>query len=122
MKREFISVVLAIFFFLPILATQSLTKISEAIEQAECDQRHIQIARRFKMIAGENSEPARIKRQRIVHSELGTEISDWVLGCGTRTERQLRPGLGVAHVFSEATIELLHATGERRIGRDFGES
>src|SRR5690606_32941371 len=50
-------------FELPAVVPDMLPKISVTIEQADGDERHVQIAGGFQMIARENAEPAGIIRQ-----------------------------------------------------------
>src|SRR5216684_2040435 len=69
------------------------------------------------MITGEDSETARIKRERIVHAELGTEIRDPVLLADMSRQRELGPGPGVAHVFSKSPIQPLNTIREKGIRR-----
>ena len=74
------------------------------------------------MIAREDSQTARIKRQRIVHAELCTEVSDWILPGDMCRQSQLRPGLRVAQVFGESPVQLLNTVRERRICGHLGQS
>src|SRR5437763_16314908 len=73
------------------------------------------------MIAREDSQTARIKRQRIVQAELCTEISDGVLLADMCRQRQLGPGLCVAHVIRESPVQTLNTIRERGISRHLCE-
>src|SRR5438128_10262827 len=74
------------------------------------------------MITGEDSQTSRIKRERIVHTELCTEVSDWILPGDMCRQSQLRPGLRVAQVFGESPVQLLNTVRERRICGHLGQS
>ena len=61
---------------LPIVTAKLLTEIPEPIKQTHRDQRQIQIARGFQMIAGQYSQAAGVKRQRVMNPKLSAKISN----------------------------------------------
>ncbi len=63
-----------ILFLLPALAIQALAEVALAVEQADSDQRNIEVGRALDVIAGEHAQAARVNRQRFVQPELGREV------------------------------------------------
>ena len=63
-------------FLLPALVADLLAKIPVAVQQPDRHQRHVKVARRFEMVAGQYAETARVVGQGIMHAVLSTEIGD----------------------------------------------
>src|SRR6266581_384262 len=121
-KRQFVSIVFPVRFFLPATEIQTLSKVTEAIEQADRHERQIEIARRFQMIAGEHSQSTGIERQRVVHTILGTEISDRILARYSGRKLQLLPGLVVGNVRVKALHKFLDAFRKDWLGGHLSET
>ncbi len=75
-QREGIEIVDGIALLLPSVGIQHLTEVALLVEQAEADQRIILVAGRLEMIAGENSQAARIDGQTLGEPVLGGEVGD----------------------------------------------
>ncbi len=58
------------------LARQQLAEVAVAVEEADADDRHAEVAGRLEVVAGEDAEPARVLRQRLAEAELGREVGD----------------------------------------------
>ena len=72
---------------------QQLAEVAVAVEEADADDRHAEVAGRLEVVAGEDAEAARVLGQRLAEAELGREVGD---GAGahraaSRTSRG-RPG------------------------------
>src|SRR4051812_14082727 len=76
-----------------------LAKISMPVQQTDCDEVQVKVARRFAMVAGENTEAARIIRNRFVEAELGGKISDRFLQFFPATG--LPVSIGTFEIFAE---------------------
>ena len=74
------------------------------------------------MIAGEDSQSARIERQRVVHAILGAEISDRILASDFGRQLQLRPGFMVRNVRVKALYQFLDAFRKDGLGRHLRET
>ncbi len=55
---------------------QPLLEVSLVVIEPDADERDAEVRGALDVIAGENSEPARVDRQRLVESELGGEVGD----------------------------------------------
>ena len=55
---------------------QQLAEVAVAVEEADADDRHAQVAGRLEVVAGEDAEAARVLRQRLAEAELGREVGD----------------------------------------------
>src|ERR1700722_16052417 len=73
--RQVIDVRLEIFFALPAVATKPLPEISLTVEQADANQRDAKIRCALDVIARQNSESARIDRERLMQAKFRREIS-----------------------------------------------
>ena len=74
LHRKLADVGRQVFFLLPAGAVQPLPEISLAIEQADADQRNVQIGRALDVIAGQHAQAAGINRQGFVQAELRRKI------------------------------------------------
>ena len=68
---------LEVFFLLPSVPIQPLAEISLAVEQPDTDQRNVEIGSTLDVIAGEDSQAARINGDRLMQTKFGGEIRDW---------------------------------------------
>ena len=71
-----VEIVIGIAFLLPAVGIQILPEVALLIEQADADQREVQIAGGFQMIAGEDAQAAGIDGQALGEAVLGGEIGD----------------------------------------------
>jgi len=62
---------------LPAVAIEALAEISLTIKQAYADEGNAEIGGALDVIAGQNSQSARIDRQRFVHAKFGGKIRYW---------------------------------------------
>ncbi len=94
-------------------AVDRLHEVALPVEQAHGDEGKLEVARRLAVIAGQDAEAARVRRQALVHAELGAEVRDQVAGAeaaAVLAERRL----GVIRV--ERGEHAAQAVEERRIG------
>ena len=81
-------------------ARQQLAEVAVAVEEADADDRHAEVAGRLEVVAGEDAEPARVLRQRLAEAELGREVGDRARRVGQRrvpagaAQALVEPGLG----------------------------
>ena len=61
---------------LPAVGVDLLPEVAAAVEQADSDQRDAELGCSLQMVAGEDSEPARVDRQPLVQPELHAEVRD----------------------------------------------
>ena len=66
------------------LGGQQLAEVAVAVEEADADDRHAEVAGRLEVVAGEDAEPARVLRQRLAEAELGREVGDGARRIGQR--------------------------------------
>src|SRR5436305_2013705 len=71
---EIVKIQFRICLLLPAVGGEILLEVAVAIEQANADEGEGDFAGAFEMIAGENSQAARINGERFVDAELGREI------------------------------------------------
>ena len=50
---------------------QQLAEVAVAVEEADADDRHAEVAGRLEVVAGQDPEAARVLRQRLAEAELG---------------------------------------------------
>ena len=81
-----------------------MAEVAVPVEQADADEGHAEVARRFEVIAGEHAEAAGILRQRLADPELGGEVADELQG---GSALQLEPT-----VVREIAAELVRGVGE----------
>ena len=74
--RKLIHVILDVLFLLPTFGVEALAEISLAVEQADSDERNIEVGCALDVIAGQNSEAAGINWNRFVQAELRRKIRD----------------------------------------------
>ncbi len=104
---QLVDIGLEVFFLLPAGAIQALAEISLAVEQADADQRNVQIGRALDVIAGQHAQAAGIFRNGLVQAEFGGEI-------GHRTRPQNAgvpgsPGAVRVEIFALAAIGVVDA-------------
>src|SRR4029079_13561276 len=95
---------LAVVFLLPTVGSQTLNEVAVPIQQSNRDQRQLQVACRLKVISCEDSKATGIKRQRVVHTKLGTKIRDRICRCDDGRANS-RPGRTLGHVVLEKLIK-----------------
>ena len=76
LHRKMIHVILGVLFLLPTFIVEALAEISLAVEQADSDERNVEVGRALDVIAGQNSEAAGINWNRFVQAELRRKICD----------------------------------------------
>src|SRR5690606_34781665 len=104
-------------FELPAVVPDVLAKISVTIKQTDGDERDVQVAGGFKVIACQNAEPAGIIRQGIVHAVFGAEIRSRAFG-GNLAETSRND----VRVFAEFACESIDAFGEFAVGGDLRQA
>ena len=71
-----VEIIFRMALLLPAIDIQILTEIPLLIEQSDTDERNTKVACRFDMVAGKNSQAARIVRQTFCQSKLCGKICD----------------------------------------------
>ena len=61
---------------LPAVGDEALAEVAVAVEEADADERHAEVARRLQVVAGEHAEAAGVLRERLGDAELGREVGD----------------------------------------------
>ena len=74
LHRQLVDVGFEILLVLPAGRVETLQEISLAVEQADADQRNVQIRGALDVIARQDAQAAGVNRQRLVQAELGREI------------------------------------------------
>ena len=64
---------------LPVVRVNRLLEITLVVKQADADEAEAEVARGFRVVAGEDAEAARRNRQRLVKAELGGKIGDRIV-------------------------------------------
>src|SRR5215472_2008452 len=106
--RQLIDVGLEIFLLLPTVAVQPLPEIALAIKQSHANQGDIQIRRALEVVACQNSQAARVDRNRLVQSELGGEVPNWPGPQDAGVPRA--PGVVVFEILAQAAIGVVDET------------
>ena len=78
-------------------AVELLAEVAVAVEEADADERHAEVAGRLEVVAGQHAEAARVLRERLGDAELGGEVGDDALdgvvrGLGRSGTTGGRPG------------------------------
>ena len=92
LDRQVVEIRVVVLGALAALAVDGLHEVALAVEQADRDERQLEVARRLAVVAGEDAEAAGIDRQALVHAELGAEVRHQVVGAeaaGVLLERRL---------------------------------
>ena len=84
LDRQVVEVRVVVLGALAALAVDRLHEVALAVEQADGDERQLEVARRLAVVAGEDAEAAGVDRQALVHAELGAEIRHQVVARGSR--------------------------------------
>ncbi len=74
--RQLVGVEDRVGLLLPALARERLLEVAVAVEQADADDRHAEVAGGLEVVAGEDAEPAGVLRQHRGDAELGREVGD----------------------------------------------
>ena len=69
-ERQMREVLVQLDALLPAVFVDLLAEVAVPVEQREGDERQVEIARRFAVVAGENAEAAGVVRERFVKAEL----------------------------------------------------
>jgi len=114
--RQFVRVQQRVTLLLPAGGVERLNEVAVVVEQADTDQRHTQVGGRLEMIAGQDSQAARILRQDLGDTELRGEIAD-----SLRSLRVVgRPGLVPAlagEVLGQVVADQFEITDEAAVTR-----
>src|SRR5438128_10086073 len=113
---------LSVILLLPAVASQTLTKISVAVEQADGYQWQLKIATEHQMIARQHPQSAGIQRQRIMQTILCTKIGHGTFGSNLARTLARRPVLDGFHVAIERFSQPADAIDVNRIGRHLREA
>ena len=93
LDRQVVEIRVVVLGALAAIAVDGLHEVALPVEQADRDERQLEVARRLAVVAGEDAEAAGIDRQALVHAELGAEVGHQVLGAeaaGVLLERRFR--------------------------------
>jgi len=74
--RDIGPVGLGVALTLAAVGPQRLAEVPVGVQQADADQRHAEVGRRFQVVAGEHPESARVQRDAGVQPELEREVGD----------------------------------------------
>ena len=114
LDRQVAEVRIVVLGALPAFGVDRLHEVALAVEQADGDERQLEIARRLAVVAGEDAEAARVDRQAFVDAELRAEVRHQVVGAeAARVLPERR--LGVIRV--ERGEHPRQAVEECRVGR-----
>ena len=118
-QRQALGVERRVLLLLPAVERERLAEVAGAVEQADRDQRHAEVARRLEVVAGEDAEPARVVRQDLADPELHREVAD-------RRRQALRGAALVparlAEVGAQILGALLHAADEPGVLGQLGQA
>ena len=76
-------VVVGVDVLLEAVRVHGLAEIAGAVEEADADQGHPEVARRLAVVAGEDAEAARVDAERLVDAELHREVGDRAAQCAS---------------------------------------
>ncbi len=76
LNRQQTAVDVDVVLLLPAVGIEPLTKISLVVIETDTHERDAEIGRALEVIAGQDAEPARVDRERLMKAELGGEIRD----------------------------------------------
>ena len=111
---ELIDVGLEILFALPAVLVEALQEVSLAVEEADADERDVEIGCALDVIAGEDAEAAGVDGQRLVQAELGREVGD-----GARTQHAgvgCAPGAVCVQILLLAAVDVVDAAVQDEFG------
>ncbi len=112
--RQLVDVGLEILFVLPAIAIQALTEISLPVKQAHADQRNTKVGSALDVVAGQNSQSARIDGERLMDAKFGGEISDRTRPQHSGVSRT--PGPLCILVFAEAAVRIVDSAMQDEFG------
>ena len=105
---------LEVLFALPALFVKALEKVTLTVEEADADERDIEIGCALDVIAGEHSEAAGVNGQRFVQAELCREVGDRAraqnAGIGSA------PGAICLQILLAAAVDVVDAAMEHEFG------
>ncbi len=73
---ELVDVGLEVLFALPAGVVEALQEVSLAVEEADADERNVEVGGALDVVAGENAEAAGVDGEGFVEAELGGEVGD----------------------------------------------
>ena len=76
LNRQQPAVDVDVVLLLPAVGVEPLTKVALVVIEPDAHERNAEIGRALQVIAGEDAEPARVDRERLVKAELGGEVRD----------------------------------------------
>ncbi len=88
-QRHGVRVEVGVALLLPAVGRERLAEVAVAVEEADADERHAEVAGRLEVVAGEHAEAARVLREGLGDAELGREV-------GHRAQRGARRGPGTS--------------------------
>ncbi len=119
---KLIDVGLEIFFALPAFFVEALEEVSLAVEEADADERDVEVGCALDVIAGEHAEAAGVDGQRFVQAEFSGEVGDRAraehagIGCA--------PGAVFEQILLLAAVDVVDAAMKDEFGGaalDFAE-
>ncbi len=103
---------------LPAVAGQRLLEVARAVEQADGDDRHAEVAGGLQVVAGEDAEAAGVLRQRGGDAVLGREVGD---ARGRVGAERLEPAVGGRGSSRRSSRLRLTQSTKPGVGRQLGE-
>ena len=108
---EAVHVVLRVALDLPAGGVDLLLEVALAVEEADADERDVEVGRALEVVAGEDAEAAGVDVHGLVQAELHREVGDHAavrLGVALPVFRGL-------HLLLELSLDRLHVREERRV-------
>ena len=111
---QLVHVGLEILFLLPAVDVEALAEVSLAVEEADADERNVEVGGALDVVAGEHAEAAGVDGQRFVQAEFGREVGD-----GTRPQdcrRGRAPGAVGLQILLLAAVGVVDAAVQHQLG------
>ena len=111
---QLVDVGLEVVFALPAFVVEALEEVSLAVEEADADERDVEVGGALDVVAGEDAEAAGVDGEGLVQAELGGEVGDGAraqdagVGCA--------PGAVGVEVFLLAAVGVVDAAVEHVLG------
>ena len=115
---EAVHVVLRVALDLPAGGVDLLLEVALAVEQADADERDVEVGGALEVVAGEDAEAAGVDVDGLVQAELHREVGDHA---AVRLGVDL-PVLGGLHLLLELRLDRLHVGEERGVGGELLEA
>src|SRR4029079_7306835 len=97
---------------LPPITREGLAEVPRAVEQADADDRHTEVACRLEMIARQDAEPAGVLRERFGDTDFRAEAGD--AGRQAAVRLTLIPAR-LLDVVGQVVVDVVHPTEEAAI-------